>query len=102
MILPTGAPSFAEALRYGSEVYHTLKVCHLIFLMADDYTFPISFAVMCACWLKRFRTVTLHLKRELFMDVGFVIFAQGVIKEKYGLDATNVGDEGGFAPAISR
>jgi enolase len=24
-----------------------------------------------------------------------------VIKEKYGMDATNVGDEGGFAPAIS-
>ncbi|CAM6121174.1 unnamed protein product [Calypogeia fissa] len=50
MILPTGAPSFSEALRYGAEVYHTLK---------------------------------------------------GVIKEKYGLDATNVGDEGGFAPDIS-
>lgn len=25
MILPTGAPSFKEALRYGSEVYHSLK-----------------------------------------------------------------------------
>jgi enolase len=25
MILPIGAPSFAEALRYGAEVYHTLK-----------------------------------------------------------------------------
>ncbi len=25
MILPTGAPSFAEALRYGVEVYHALK-----------------------------------------------------------------------------
>jgi len=49
MILPTGAPSFAEALRYGAEVYHTLK---------------------------------------------------NVIKDKYGQDATNVGDEGGFAPNI--
>ena len=49
MILPTGASSFAEAMRIGAEVYQTLK---------------------------------------------------GVIKEKYGLDATNVGDEGGFAPAI--
>jgi len=49
MILPIGAPSFAEALRYGSEVYHTLK---------------------------------------------------GVISQKYGQDATNVGDEGGFAPNI--
>lgn len=25
---------------------------------------------------------------------------KGVIKSKYGLDATNVGDEGGFAPSI--
>ena len=25
MILPTGAPTFAEALRYGAEVFHTLK-----------------------------------------------------------------------------
>lgn len=49
MILPVGAPSFKEALRYGAEVYHTLK---------------------------------------------------GVIKKKYGQDATNVGDEGGFAPNI--
>lgn len=49
MILPTGASSFKEALRLGTEVYHHLK---------------------------------------------------GVIKNKYGLDATNVGDEGGFAPNI--
>lgn len=47
MILPTGADSFTEAMRIGSETYHTLKK---------------------------------------------------VIKEKYGLDATAVGDEGGFAP----
>jgi enolase len=25
---------------------------------------------------------------------------KSVIKKKYGLDATNVGDEGGFAPSI--
>jgi len=49
MILPTGASSFKEAMRIGSEVYHTLK---------------------------------------------------GVIKKRYGQDATNVGDEGGFAPNI--
>ncbi len=63
MILPTGAKSFAEAMKIGSEVYHTLK---------------------------------------------------SVIKKKYGQDgiyalfyvahsiflATNVGDEGGFAPNI--
>lgn len=49
MIVPVGAPTFKEALRYGAEVYHTLK---------------------------------------------------SVIKKKYGIDATNVGDEGGFAPNI--
>nr|DAD48670.1 TPA_asm: hypothetical protein HUJ06_018607 [Nelumbo nucifera] len=49
MILPVGASSFKEAMKMGSEVYHTLK---------------------------------------------------GVIKKKYGQDATNVGDEGGFAPNI--
>ncbi|KAL0415782.1 UNVERIFIED_CONTAM: Enolase 1, chloroplastic [Sesamum latifolium] len=49
MILPVGASSFSEALRMGSEVYHTLK---------------------------------------------------GIIKAKYGQDACNVGDEGGFAPNV--
>jgi enolase len=49
MLLPTGAKSFSEAMRMGSEVYH-------------------------------------HLKAE--------------IKKRYGLDATAVGDEGGFAPNI--
>lgn len=49
MILPTGASSFTEAMKIGSEVYHNLK---------------------------------------------------SIIKSKYGLDATNVGDEGGFAPNI--
>ena len=49
MILPTGATSFTEAMKIGSEVYH-------------------------------------HLKK--------------VINAKFGLDATAVGDEGGFAPNI--
>ncbi|KAL5242974.1 hypothetical protein ACI65C_010384 [Semiaphis heraclei] len=49
MILPTGASTFTEAMKIGSEVYHTLK---------------------------------------------------NVIKAKFGLDATAVGDEGGFAPNI--
>lgn len=49
MILPTGAQSFSEAMKIGSEVYHTLKK---------------------------------------------------VIQERFGLDATAVGDEGGFAPNI--
>lgn len=49
MILPTGAKSFSEAMKMGSETYHHLKV---------------------------------------------------VIKKKYGRDACNVGDEGGFTPNI--
>jgi len=49
MLLPTGASSFTEAMRMGSETYHHLKA---------------------------------------------------VIKAKYGQDACNVGDEGGFAPNI--
>lgn len=49
MILPTGASSFSEAMKMGSETYHHLKA---------------------------------------------------VIKKKYGQDACNVGDEGGFAPNI--
>eukprot|EP01013_Petalomonas_cantuscygni_P008175 TRINITY_DN20885_c0_g1_i1.p1 TRINITY_DN20885_c0_g1~~TRINITY_DN20885_c0_g1_i1.p1 ORF type:complete len:434 (+),score=146.98 TRINITY_DN20885_c0_g1_i1:98-1399(+) len=49
MIAPTGARTFAEALRMGAEVYHTLK---------------------------------------------------GIIKKKHGIDACNVGDEGGFAPPV--
>ena len=49
MILPTGASSFTESMKIGSEVYHTLKK---------------------------------------------------LLKKKYGQDATNVGDEGGFAPNI--
>jgi enolase len=49
MVLPTGATNFAESLRIGAEIYHSLK------------------------------TVT---------------------KKRYGQDAVNVGDEGGFAPPI--
>ncbi|KAF8712518.1 hypothetical protein AX14_013043 [Amanita brunnescens Koide BX004] len=50
MLLPTGATSFTEALKIGTETYHTLKK---------------------------------------------------VISAKYGIDAVNVGDEGGFAPNVS-
>ncbi|EER17442.1 enolase 2, putative [Perkinsus marinus ATCC 50983] len=49
MLVPCGAKSIHEAIRFAAEVYHELK---------------------------------------------------SVIKAKYGQDATNVGDEGGFAPSI--
>merc|ERR1712117_899252 len=51
MILPTGAATFSEAMKMGSEVYHHLKA---------------------------------------------------LIKANYGLDATAVGDEGGFAPNFQK
>jgi len=51
MVVPLGAGSFREALRMGSEIYHTLK------------------------WL---------------------------LRSAYGPAATNVGDEGGFSPPVSR
>ncbi|KAI9569471.1 Enolase, C-terminal TIM barrel domain-containing protein [Boletus coccyginus] len=49
MLLPTGASNYTEALKIGTETYHTLKK---------------------------------------------------VISAKYGIDAVNVGDEGGFAPNV--
>ncbi|KAH0837868.1 Enolase [Lanmaoa asiatica] len=49
MLLPTGATSFTESMKIGTETYHTLKK---------------------------------------------------VISAKYGIDAVNVGDEGGFAPNV--
>jgi len=49
MIFPTGAKTFREAMRMGSEIYHCLKK---------------------------------------------------VVQKRYGLDGTNVGDEGGFAPNV--
>lgn len=49
MILPTGASSFTEAMKMGTECYHALK---------------------------------------------------SIIKKKYGLDNTAIGDEGGFAPSV--
>lgn len=35
MILPTGADSFKEAMKIGSEVYHNLKV-RISFLFSDE------------------------------------------------------------------
>jgi enolase len=49
MVLPVGAKDFSQALRMGSEIYHSLKK---------------------------------------------------IIKDKYGIDSVNVGDEGGFAPPV--
>ena len=37
---------------------------------------------------------------SFFLLVNYVMPFQAVIKKKYGQDAVNVGDEGGFAPNI--
>ena len=72
MILPVGASSFKEAMKMGVEVYHNLKV-----------------------------TSSTLIKDANFMWANMLsMFFQSVIKKKYGQDATNVGDEGGFAPNI--
>ena len=72
MVLPVGAKSFAEAMRMGSEIYH--HVCKRllnVFVIVANYANG---------------KTRLQLKAE--------------IKKRYGLDATAVGDEGGFAPNI--
>lgn len=80
MILPTGAASFKEAMKMGVEVYHNLKAI-LIFFMP-------SFGCLVCQTVGYIKVI--HL----------LLFLQSVIKKKYGQDATNVGDEGGFAPNI--
>jgi enolase len=35
MILPTGANSFSEALRYGTEVYHSLATVIFVINFSD-------------------------------------------------------------------
>ncbi|KAK2971746.1 hypothetical protein RJ640_022885 [Escallonia rubra] len=76
MILPVGASTFKEAMKMGVEVYHHLKV--------------VSSSVCCYLYRSRFSLIH-HAE---------VYTLQAVIKKKYGQDATNVGDEGGFAPNI--
>ena len=68
MVFPTGATCFSEAMRMGSELYHHLKVL---------IRHPIS---------------------AIPLSSILIPILQALIKKKYGLDATAVGDEGGFAP----
>ena len=80
MILPTGAASFKEAMKMGVEVYHNLKAILIFFML--------SFGCLVLQTVSYIKVI--HL----------LLFLQSVIKKKYGQDATNVGDEGGFAPNI--
>ena len=79
MILPVGASSFKEAMKMGVEVYHNLKVQ------------TSSSLGICDTLIKDANFMWANMFSYVF---------QSVIKKKYGQDATNVGDEGGFAPNI--
>lgn len=79
MVLPVGAANFKEAMRMGVEVYHNLKV------RPQHTPAPLS----------------THAHRHTHgASLSPLDVKQKVIKAKYGQDATNVGDEGGFAPNI--
>ncbi|KAJ6345229.1 hypothetical protein OIU78_007990 [Salix suchowensis] len=86
MILPIGANRFEEALQMGSETYHHLKM-------------PLSLPkyVLCDChfiiWWNRYEVLD-HLD-----SIPVVLAA--VIKEKYGEQGCNVGEDGGFSPNLS-
>ena len=74
MILPVGAKSFSESMQMGCEVSPLLCQCLILLLtlIVSDFL----------CNIKVYHTL------------------KSVIKKKYGQDACNVGDEGGFAPSI--
>lgn len=78
MILPVGASNFHEAMRIGAEVHLNSAVFR------------------CFCYkLKKFMSNCLNTSHfQVYHNL------KNVIKAKYGKDATNVGDEGGFAPNI--
>lgn len=77
MILPVGATSFSEAFQMGSEGKS----------QCDDEIKALFFSI-----------VKMHLIVFLLITVYHTL--KGIIKSKYGQDACNVGDEGGFAPNV--
>ncbi|KAJ9568232.1 hypothetical protein OSB04_004198 [Centaurea solstitialis] len=105
MILPVGATSFAEALRMGSEAdegkgfyFHhqnSIFACKMLHLQ-KNYANPIQV-----------HESTIYIKLFISAAISFVTYIiavyhtlKGIIKAKYGQDACNVGDEGGFAPNV--
>eukprot|EP00850_Spirogloea_muscicola_P023656 SM000375S13735 [mRNA] locus=s375:6573:11676:+ [translate_table: standard] len=76
MILPLGAGSFAEAMQMGSEGAS-----------------PAAIALQLAC-------NPCILPPSSFRLTAVYHALKGIIKKRYGQDACNVGDEGGFAPSI--
>jgi enolase len=71
MLLPTGASSFAEAMKIGTETYHTLKK-----------VISAKYGIDGECCVHMYTTFSLTLTHP-------------------NLIAVNVGDEGGFAPNVS-
>ncbi|KAH9738445.1 Enolase [Citrus sinensis] len=89
MILPVGASCFKEAMKMGVEVYHHLKK---LFVLPDLKVSSIAFErTEHAIYFAAYVPLRAYSNRNSFF---------AVIKKKYGQDATNVGDEGGFAPNI--
>jgi enolase len=79
MLFPIGAPSFAEALRYGAETFHTLKkLLHKRGLVTSIGAPTFAEAL-------RYGAETFHTLKKILQKRGLV---------------TAVGDEGGFAPNL--
>ncbi|PHT70698.1 Enolase [Capsicum annuum] len=99
MILPVGASSFKEAMQMGCEVYHHLKDSHSCssFYSLNICLFQSQALRMICSFLFLFLTLS---SIGLENVVAFYFTSEAVIKKNYGQDATNVGDEGGFAPNI--
>ncbi|KAH9621088.1 hypothetical protein KSS87_014530 [Heliosperma pusillum] len=83
MILPIGASSFKEAMKMGS-------------IPPFEGSFEFT-SLSNPCIYSHNHCI--HLLRVLLKKL-MIPFHVSVIKKKYGQDATNVGDEGGFAPNI--
>ncbi|GAU38778.1 hypothetical protein TSUD_279310 [Trifolium subterraneum] len=84
MILPVGATSFAEALRMGSEEPDI------------DPVRPTGHGQLVQSVQPDLTLVQPDCNVTMIKQTG----KPGIIKAKYGQDACNVGDEGGFAPNV--
>lgn len=90
MLLPTGASSFTEAMKIGTETYHTLKKVISAKYGIDGEFLCIFFPDVHAD--SRAISLTDNMKRKPGVTYAYVFFQP--------LTATNVGDEGGFAPNV--
>ena len=93
MIMPTGAASFAEAMQVRAVQF----VCAA---PSPPPPWPLPSESLPACDTHP----PTHPRRPPYplLQLGSEVYhhLKGIIKKKYGVDAVNVGDEGGFAPGI--